>query len=149
MYNLIIKQDNNIQYRKIINLECASTFRKRLIGLMFKEEFNGLIFKQKEGPKIISSIHTSFMKVPIDILYIDKNLSIKEMKTLKPWKIHIPQTDNIKYIIELPENTIKKYKIKINQKVVIIYEKTRHNKTKKSYSNSNEHYKKQTDQRKI
>ncbi|MBQ6218380.1 MAG: DUF192 domain-containing protein [Methanosphaera sp.] len=142
MYKIIIKDRDNKEYAIIENLDYASTFKKRLIGLMFKKEFNGLIFKQKKRHKILSSIHTSFMKTTIDILYINSNMEIQEITTLKPWKIYIPLKSNIKYIIELPENTIKRLNIKQMQKVVIKNEKTKNKQTQKHNPICNEHYKK-------
>lgn len=118
MYNLNIINENN-KLNKIEDVECASNFYKRLIGLMFKEKFSGLIFKQENPHKIYSSIHSYFMKVPIDIIYINTDRNIQEIVTLKPWHLHIPQKNNTKYIIELPENSIKKYSITINSKIVI------------------------------
>lgn len=116
MCNLIIYTKNSKQNIKI---NYANTYIKRLKGLMFKKQFTGILFKQKYNHKIFNTIHTSFMKTPIDVIYINKDNKIQEMTTIKPWKIYIPQKNNIKYIIELPPNTIKNYKIKINMKIEI------------------------------
>ena len=103
-----------------MEVECADTFKKRLFGLMGKKKFNGLLFKQKYSNRFCSSIHTSFMLVPIDLIYIDKNMRISQTTTLNPWKIFIPKEDNTKYIIELPENSISRKNIKINTKIKLV-----------------------------
>ena len=103
-----------------IKVECADTFQKRLFGLMGKREFNGLLFKQRHSNRFSSSIHTSFMKVPIDLIYVDCDMRISQVTTLKPWRIFIPDNDNSKYILELPENCINRKNIKINTKVKIV-----------------------------
>ena len=79
-----------------------------LLGLMGKREFNGLLFKQRHSNRFSSSIHTSFMKVPIDLIYVDCDMRISQVTTLKPWRIFIPDNDNSKYILELPENSINR-----------------------------------------
>lgn len=123
MYKIKIYNNKNEQKTNIRNISCADTFTKRLLGLMGKNKFNGLIIKQKHQSKYYNSIHTSFMKVPIDILYINNQMKIHELTTLNPWQLYIPKKGNIKYIIELPEKSINKHNIKINDKVVITHER--------------------------
>ena len=123
MYNIIIYNKNNKQKHTIKCVPYANTFKKRLIGLIGKNNFNGLIFKQKYSNRINASIHTCFMKQPIDIIYINHEMQIKEITTLKPWKIYIPKKGYIEYIIELPEKSIIKNKLKIGDKVVMQYAK--------------------------
>lgn len=114
MYKIVINNKN------IINIDIASTFMERLLGLMGKTNFNGLLFKQENSHRIFSSIHTSFMRESIDVIYLDENMDITEMTTLKPWKLYIPQHNNTKYIIELPENSIKRNNININTKIKVV-----------------------------
>lgn len=123
MYEIKIKNNKFEQKSKINNIKYADSFYKRLIGLMGKYDFNGLIFKQKYGDRISGSIHTCFMKKSIDVIYISQNMQIQEIITLKSWKLYIPKKGNIKYIIELPENSITKHDIKLGDKVVINHEK--------------------------
>ena len=53
-----------------------------------------------------SGIHTSFMKFNIDVYFLDKDLKIFDIKTLKPWESYTP-TKKAEYIIEFKENTMK------------------------------------------
>lgn len=123
MYNLEFINKKNKQKHKLVNISFADTFKKRLIGLMWKRNFNGLLFKQKYSNRFYASVHTCFMKVPIDLIFVNMNNEIQELKTLVPWKIYIPKNGYIKYIIELPENSVKKYNLEKGVKVVIEYEK--------------------------
>ncbi|MBE6485902.1 MAG: hypothetical protein E7Z85_03565 [Methanosphaera stadtmanae] len=123
MYNLKFFNEKTKQYYVIYDITIANTFRKRLIGLMWKRNFNGLLFKQKLSNKFNASIHTCFMKVPIDIIYVNEKNEIQELEKLAPWKLYIPKNGYIKYIIELPENSIKNYELEKGVKVVVEYEK--------------------------
>ncbi|MBP7088852.1 MAG: DUF192 domain-containing protein [Candidatus Omnitrophica bacterium] len=62
----------------------ADDFFKRLIGLMFKKFMDKeevLIFKHA------SSIHTCFMRFPIDIVFLNKEMRIIRIcKAVKPWR---------------------------------------------------------------
>lgn len=123
MYTITFINKNTKQKYKIKNISYANTFKKRLLGLMGKTNFDGLMFKQKYENRFYSSIHTCFMKVPIDIIYVNEKNEIQELKKLAPWKIYIPKNGYIKYIIELPENSINQYKLEKGVRVVIEYEK--------------------------
>lgn len=123
MYTITFINKNTKQKYKIKNISYANTFKKRLLGLMGKTNFDGLMFKQKYENRFYSSIHTCFMKVPIDIIYVNEKNEIQELKKLEPWKIYIPKNGYIKYIIELPENSINQYKLEKGVRVVIEYEK--------------------------
>lgn len=118
MYELVIY--NNKIGQKHIKLEYASNFYKRLIGLMFKNKIKPLLFIQKTSKRQFSSIHTFFMKKTIDILYISKDNKILEYVTLPPWKMYTPKNNQIKYIIELPKNTLKKNKITTNTTIEVV-----------------------------
>ena len=119
MKSIIVFNNNNEQKNIINSVEYADTYTKRLTGLMGKKTFKGMLFKQQRREKIFSIIHTSFMKVPIDIIYINNNMKVIEKTMLKPWKIHIPKHNNIKYILELPEEYSKLYNIELKDKIVI------------------------------
>ena len=88
---------------KNIKLEikiCNNIFN-RFLGLMFKKEINfGLCFPR------CNSIHTFFMKVPIDVIMTDKDYNILYIfNNLKPNKIILPKKD-VYYTFELPTNKI-------------------------------------------
>lgn len=97
---------------KKLNIKICNKFTSRLLGLMFKKNFDyGLCF-----PKC-SSIHTFFMKKNIDVIMTDKNFNIIYIyKNLSPNKIILPKK-KIYYTFEIPtdcfnfklNNNIKKY----------------------------------------
>ncbi len=122
MYKLLI--NNNKDTCKIENLECANSFKKRLIGLMNKKSFDGLIFKQDYHDRFNGCIHTSFMKKTIDVIYVNLDYTVNEVVTLRPWKFYLPENGDIGYIIELPEHSLEQYNITTDSsiRVVDIYE---------------------------
>ena len=90
-----------------IKIKCADTYYKRLKGLMFKKNIDyGLVFLMKAKYRFQSGIHTSFMKFNIDVYFLDKNLKIFDIKTLKPWESYTP-TKKAEYIIEFKQNALK------------------------------------------
>jgi hypothetical protein len=60
----------------------ANTFISRFLGLMGKRkvEYGLLLIPCK-------SIHTFFMRIPIDVVYLDASLTILDItRGMKPWK---------------------------------------------------------------
>jgi len=101
---------------KKINYDCididiflCDRFKDRLLGLMFKKNFNfGLQFNK------CNSIHTFFMRENIDVILLDKNNYVIDIKkNLKPWRLFF-FSFRVKNIIELP---IGDYNLKIGDMV--------------------------------
>lgn len=95
----------------ICNVHIAKTFMRRFFGLMRRKTMGcgAMIFYK------CNSIHTFFMRFPIDVLYLDKNLNVVSyVCKLKPWKISASSL-GARTVIELPANTItgKPYRVKL------------------------------------
>lgn len=88
------------------DLKLAETFLQRFLGLMGKtlEKSEGLMIKP------CNSIHCFFMKIPIDVLFLDGDLQvIHKISGMKPWRVS-PVIRSALAVIEGPEgafNTIK------------------------------------------
>lgn len=104
---MILKYNN-----KKIELEDCKTFKKRLIGFMFKIDINkALLFKN------CNSIHTFFMKTNIDVIMCDKNDTIVYYyRNLPKGKVILPKKDAV-YTIEAPTNY---FDFKVGDKIEII-----------------------------
>lgn len=66
------------------HLEMADTFWKRLVGLQFRRELGC-----KEGLWLApcSSLHTCFMRFPIDVIMLDRNHQVVQFRrNLRPWR---------------------------------------------------------------
>ena len=93
---------------------CRNIFSKSS-GLMFSKKNKTLIFIFKKEK--INPLHMFFVLYPIDVLFLDENKIIAEIKeNFKPFTFYTPKKKS-KYIIELPKNSIKTSKTKINDKI--------------------------------
>jgi hypothetical protein len=97
----IINQNKNTVLAEDVII--ADTPAKRMKGLLDRHEF-------KKGQAIIlapcNSVHTFFMRFPIDVVFIDrKNQVVKVISNLKPWRLSgiYPSACSC---IELPANSI-------------------------------------------
>lgn len=79
-------------------IQIADNFKSRLVGLIGTKELAG------QGLFIprCNWVHTFFMSMTIDVIYLDKKGQIKKIDSqLKPWKLPLPvfsATD----VVELP-----------------------------------------------
>jgi uncharacterized membrane protein (UPF0127 family) len=91
---------------------------------MFKKKLDYILvlkpMKIKNSSKI-SSIHTCFMRMNIDLVFLNKNKEIFEITSLKPWKFYTPKQEAA-YILELKEGNVKKYEIKIGDQLDFVCE---------------------------
>ncbi|MFH0763259.1 MAG: DUF192 domain-containing protein [Candidatus Omnitrophota bacterium] len=99
----IINQTKNITLAQDAML--AGALFQRMRGLLGRKEF-----KQGEGIilKPCNSIHTFFMRFPIDVLFVDKNNKIvKTIANFVPFRISNIYF-RVSFTIELPAGTIEK-----------------------------------------
>ena len=93
---------------------CKSHISKA-IGLMFSRKAKPLmfIFDKEE----IVQLHMFFVFFPIDIIYIDSNNQVVEIKeNFRPFAFYNPK-NKAKYVIELPKGTIKKTNTQIEDTI--------------------------------
>ncbi|MGN1362741.1 MAG: DUF192 domain-containing protein [Methanobrevibacter sp.] len=102
-----------------IEVKICNSFLKRFKGLMLKNKIEyPLLFIIPKNYILKAKIHSFFMRIPIDIIFIDNENKIFEICSLKPWKFYKPKKES-KYILELEYGFIKKNNIKIGSKILI------------------------------
>lgn len=86
------------------HVRVARSFRDRGLGLMFRAGLGagtGLVIDP------CSSIHTMWMRFPLDVLYMAADGSVLRVDSrMKPWRIG-PLFVRGRYVIELPPGTIE------------------------------------------
>ena len=88
--------------------EICKTHWKIFRGLMFSKKKN-LIFVLDN--KRIIGLHMVFVFFPIDVLFLDKNKKIIEVKkNLKPFSFYISKK-KAKFVVEIAKNRKKDYRL--------------------------------------
>ncbi len=101
----------NLTTGKIIceDLKICESFKDRMFGLLLKTNPRNLLFKTRFG------IHTFFLKEPIDVLVLDRQMKVlKTKQDLKPNQLFF-WDPRYSTIIELQSGTITKQSIKPSQ----------------------------------
>jgi len=116
--------ENNFEPNQVIStLKFANSYFSRLKGLMFKSKLDYVLVLKpaKSKHKIFSSIHTLFMKLTIDLVFLDKNKKVVETSQISPWKFYTPKR-SVDYILEMKKGSIEKYEIAIGDKLDFVCE---------------------------
>lgn len=96
----------------------ADSFLTRLMGLMGTSHLapgEGLLIKP------CSSIHTHFMRFPIDVLYLDEEGRVVDMDRAMPtWRIGRRRSAAC-CVIELPSGTLTQYKCDVGDRLEVSY----------------------------
>lgn len=109
---------NRSKNTKLGHADMANSFFSRFIGLMFKGNIdNGLMLKIPPGRgRRGSGIHMFFMRIPLDILFLDEEKKVVDAVFLKPWKMYNP-VKPARFVIEFSEGTIKSSKTEIGDEL--------------------------------
>lgn len=97
----------------VSNVSRTTNFLERMRGLLFRNPL-----KEDEALLITScnSVHMIGMTCAIDLIYLDKNWTVlKLVQRLKPWRLSACTKASM--VIELPENSLEKIRIKIGQRL--------------------------------
>lgn len=105
---------NTTKKQKLCIAEVADTFLRRALGLMFRappKDERGLLIEF--SPHLSSrTIHSYFMRFPVDLIFIDEDKRVAELKTLEPWRIYTPKKD-CRWVLEVAEGAVKAKDVKI------------------------------------
>lgn len=67
-----------------------------------------------------SSIHTFWMRFPIDVLYVDREgMVLRADRAMKPWRVGPLLVRHGRYVIELPAGTIEQSQTAQGDRVIL------------------------------
>lgn len=97
-------------------IELANSFGNKLVGLIGKK-----VLLDGEGLLLMGcpAIHCFFMKVPIDAVYLSKEMKVVGMETIQPWRLGRRFADTAN-VLELAEG-ITKNTIKVGDCLTLLY----------------------------
>ncbi|MEV7035223.1 DUF192 domain-containing protein [Streptomyces sp. NPDC093272] len=69
-----------------VPLEIAASYRARTRGLLGRDSLDGALLLSPAG-----SIHTFRMRMPIDVAYLDRRLTVIAVRTMRPSLLGLPR----------------------------------------------------------
>lgn len=101
------------------DFELANTPLSRMRGLMFRLRMTKpLLFEFPRVCRVEASVHMFFVFFPIDLIYLDENKRIVDLKeNFKPFSINYTPRAPVKYLIEAPVHSISLLGLELGQKL--------------------------------
>jgi len=100
----------------IPHVEVAADLWRQTIGLMGRKEMvpdGGLFIPH------CNAIHTAFLRFPIDVLFLDREMKVVRLITeLAPWRV-IGFVRGAKSVVELPAGTLSRKRIVVGQQFTL------------------------------
>jgi uncharacterized membrane protein (UPF0127 family) len=100
----------------IPHLEVAGSLWAQTVGLMGRKEIApdaGLLIPR------CNAIHTAFVRFPIDVMFLDKDLTaVRLIPALSPWRI-IGFVRGANSVVELPAGTLRQKQIVVGQQFAL------------------------------
>lgn len=98
--------------------DVADSFFSRFRGLMLRGNLErAMILKLPKGrSKRGSGIHMFFMRIPLDVLFLDDEKKVVDRVNLKPWQTYTP-INPARYVVELEEGSIKSSNTEIGDEI--------------------------------
>jgi uncharacterized membrane protein (UPF0127 family) len=101
------------QNRVLATLEEADTFKRRIVGLLGRTDFEGALLLHKT-----KGIHTFGMKFELDTAFLDKDLTVLSIKVMPPWRIAMPSL-RTKYVLEARSGAFERWEINVGCRLEI------------------------------
>jgi len=68
---------------------------------MFRRPSGTFLFKLPWRTRLFGAIHTFFVSFPLQVVWLDKEMTVTDTVTARPWGIHWPK-HSAAYIMETP-----------------------------------------------
>ena len=99
----------------LTNIHAAKVFWQRLLGLQFASSLpddTGVLLKD------CRSIHTFWMRFPIDVIFLDEDYCVVEThEAVRPWRIAVPKAKTVRHVLESNPGVSRKLRIGIRTRI--------------------------------
>ena len=103
----LVRDDGEV----LATLEVAESSKARARGLLGRDGFDGAILLQPA-----KSVHTLGMRFPIDVAFVDKNMVVLRIVTMKRWRLGRP-VFNAHGVIEAAAGAFGHWNLKVGDQL--------------------------------
>lgn len=96
-----------------IRLEIAASYRARTRGLLGRDGIDGAILLTPAG-----SVHTFRMRFVIDVAYLDRELNVIAVRTMRPGRLGLPRTRS-RHVLEAEAGAMERWGLRPGVRVRI------------------------------
>jgi uncharacterized membrane protein (UPF0127 family) len=99
-----------------VPLEVATSYRARTKGLLGRDSVDGAILLSPAN-----SVHTFRMRIPIDVAYLDRDLNVIAVHTMKPWRLGLPRLRS-RHVLESEAGAMRGWGLGAGARVEVLVE---------------------------
>jgi len=99
-----------------VPLEVATSYRARTKGLLGRDHVDGAILLSPAN-----SVHTLRMRIPIDVAYLDRDLEVIAVHTMKPWRLGLPRLRS-RHVLEAEAGAMAGWGLGVGARVEVLVE---------------------------
>ncbi len=89
----------------ICSAEVAGTLIARSIGLLGKKSYNGAMLLPHTR-----AVHTLGMQMAIDVAFLDRDMVVVDITTMRPWKVGLPRRKG-RYVLEAQAGAFERWQL--------------------------------------
>ena len=99
-----------------VPLEIASSYRARTRGLLGRDSLDGALLLSPAG-----SVHTFRMRMPIDVAYLDRRLTVLAVRTMPPGRLGLPRV-RARHVIEAEAGVMEGWGLRAGARIEVVRE---------------------------
>ncbi|MEU2711173.1 DUF192 domain-containing protein [Streptomyces sp. NPDC007205] len=96
-----------------VPLEIATSYRARTRGLLGRDSVKGAMLLSPAG-----GVHTFRMRIPIDVAYLDRTLTVIAVRTMKPGRLGLPRLRS-RHVLEAEAGAMAGWGMKTGVRVAV------------------------------
>ncbi|WP_133912650.1 DUF192 domain-containing protein [Streptomyces sp. NBC_00582] len=100
--------------RARIPLEIAASYRARTRGLLGRDAVEGAMLLTPAG-----SVHTFGMRIPIDVAYLDRRLTVVAVRTMPPGRLGLPRLRS-RHVLESAAGAMEGWGVRAGVRVEVV-----------------------------
>ncbi|WP_399888127.1 DUF192 domain-containing protein [Streptomyces sp. BBFR51] len=97
-----------------VPLEIAGSYRARTKGLLGRQSVDGAILLTPAN-----SVHTFRMRMPIDVAYLDRRLTVVAVRTMRPGRLGLPRL-RARHVLEAEAGAMSGWGVRVGARVEIL-----------------------------
>lgn len=97
----------------VVPLELATSYRARTRGLLGRDAVDGAILLSPAN-----SVHTFRMRIPIDVAYLDRDLRVLTVRTMRPGRLGLPRLRS-RHVLEAEAGAMEGWGLRAGARVEV------------------------------
>lgn len=96
-----------------VPLEIAASYRTRTRGLLGRDAVEGALLLSPAG-----SVHTFGMRMPIDVAYLDRHLTVLSVRTMRPGRLGRPRLRS-RHVLEAGAGVMAGWGVRVGARIEV------------------------------